>query len=124
MNRRRGAPPPGGKLAAPGPTSKDKRLETVAAWLRNEKRSGLKVKEAVQYERRVDYFKGAKVVDALLSPKNKLKEAPVKSRAEELKALAAAKKVIAETTGGAASQTYGLAQALRGRGSATIVVVL
>ena len=85
MNRRRGAPPPGGKLAAPGPTSKDKRLETVAAWLRNEKRSGLKVKEAVQYERRVDYFKGAKLVDALLSPKNKLKEAPVKSRAEAAK---------------------------------------
>merc|ERR1719261_2416395 len=37
-------------------------------------------------------------------------EAATKSRAEELKALAAAKKVIAETTGGAASQTYGLDQ--------------
>ena len=43
------------------------------------------MKEAVQYERRVDYFKGAKLVDALLSPKNKLKEAPVKSRAEAAK---------------------------------------
>merc|ERR1719327_1041384 len=37
-------------------------------------------------------------------------EAETKSRGEELKALAEAKKVIAEKTGGAESQTYGLDQ--------------
>jgi hypothetical protein len=37
-------------------------------------------------------------------------EASTKSRAEELKALAAAKKVLEETSGGAASQSYGLDQ--------------
>jgi len=37
-------------------------------------------------------------------------EAATKSRAEELKALAAAKKVLEETSGGAASQAYGLDQ--------------
>merc|ERR1719310_1420133 len=37
-------------------------------------------------------------------------EVTTKSRGEELKALAEAKKIIIETTGGATSQTYGLAQ--------------
>merc|ERR1719420_324864 len=37
-------------------------------------------------------------------------EVETKSRAEELKALATAKKIIVEATGGAASQTYDLAQ--------------
>merc|ERR1740115_132610 len=37
-------------------------------------------------------------------------EAEKKSRAEELKALAAAKQVIAEATGGAADLSYGLVQ--------------
>merc|ERR1719378_1879680 len=37
-------------------------------------------------------------------------ELATKSRGEELKALAEAKKVIKETTGGAAGQTYGLNQ--------------
>merc|ERR1719420_2334449 len=37
-------------------------------------------------------------------------EVETKSRAEELKALATAKKIIIEATGGAASQTYDLAQ--------------
>jgi hypothetical protein len=37
-------------------------------------------------------------------------EASTKSRAEELKALATAKKIISESTGGAASQSYGLDQ--------------
>merc|ERR1719410_2316304 len=37
-------------------------------------------------------------------------EAEVKSRGEELKALATAKKIIKETTGGAADQSYGLDQ--------------
>merc|ERR1712070_1270163 len=37
-------------------------------------------------------------------------EAETTSRGEELKALAAAKKIIIETTGGAAEQSYGLSQ--------------
>jgi|TARA_B100000513_G_scaffold67997_1_gene27079 hypothetical protein len=63
----------------------DNKVLLVADWLRNEKRSGLKTKEAVQYEKRVEYFKGSKLVDSLLSPKFKgpaAKQNPVKSRAE------------------------------------------
>ena len=54
MSRRPVRAPPGrgsGKtVAAPGPDV-DPRLMAVADWLRNEKRSGLTTKEAVQYEK-------------------------------------------------------------------------
>jgi len=60
----------------------------VADWLRNEKRSHLHTKEAVQYEKRVEYFKGAKMVDALVGPRYKskvAKDTPIKTRAEAAK---------------------------------------
>ena len=66
----------------------DPRCKLLADHLRNDKKSGLRIKEAVQYEKRVEYFKGAKLVDALLGPKYKGKVAgkvPVKSRAEAAK---------------------------------------
>jgi len=66
----------------------DPRIAGVADWLRNEKHSGLKTKEAVQYEKRVEYFKGSKLIDCLLGPKYKGKVAaqtPIKSRAEAAK---------------------------------------
>lgn len=74
--------PPGG-AEKPNPA-----LLAVADWLRNEKRSGLLTKEAIQYEKRVEYFKGSKLVDALLSVKYKgklAKDMPIKSRAEAAK---------------------------------------
>jgi len=77
------APKPGTPLKA-----EDQRVLTVCDWLRNEKRSGLRTKEAVQYEKRVEYFKGAKLVDALQSPKYKgklAKDTPITSRAEAAK---------------------------------------
>jgi len=49
--------------------TEDTRVLAVANFLRNEKKSGLKTKEAVQYEKRVEYFKGAKLVDTLCGPK-------------------------------------------------------
>jgi len=66
----------------------DPKLTAVADWLRNEKRSGLTTKEAVQYEKRVEYFKGSKLVDSLIGPKYKgkvAKEMPIKTRAEAAK---------------------------------------
>ena len=62
--RQRGAvkPPKAGEAV----TKEDKQLQAVADWLRNEKKSGLQVREAVQYEKRVEYFKGAKLVDAFV----------------------------------------------------------
>ena len=66
----------------------DPRLVAVADWLRNEKKSGLITKEAVQYEKRVEYFKGSKLVDALTGPKYKgklAKDTPIKTRAEAAK---------------------------------------
>jgi len=66
----------------------DPRLTAVADWLRNEKKSGLHTKEAVQYEKRVEYFKGSKLVDALTGPRYKgklAKETPIKTRAEAAK---------------------------------------
>jgi len=51
--------------------TEDARIVSVADWLRNEKVSGLKTKEAVQYEKRVEYFKGSKLLDVLLGPKFK-----------------------------------------------------
>jgi len=66
----------------------DPRLTAVADWLRNEKKSGLHTKEAVQYEKRVEYFKGSKLVDALIGPRYKgklAKETPIKTRAEAAK---------------------------------------
>ena len=72
----------------PAVNKEDARVLMVADHLRNEKRSGLRTKEAVQYEKRVEYFKGSKLVDALLGPKFKGKVAQkvaVKSRAEAAK---------------------------------------
>jgi len=66
----------------------DTATRAVADFLRNEKGSGLRTKEAVQYEKRVEYFKGAKLIDALVGPKYTGKvasESPVKSRAEAAK---------------------------------------
>lgn len=95
----------------------DTATRAVADFLRNEKGSGLRTKEAVQYEKardrslplplpcgragpaltapprrscpqRVEYFKGAKLIDALVGPKytgKVAKESPVKSRAEAAK---------------------------------------
>jgi len=66
----------------------DPRLTAVADWLRNEKKSNLHTKEAVQYEKRVEYFKGSKLVDSLIGPKYKgkvAKEMPIKTRAEAAK---------------------------------------
>jgi len=66
----------------------DPRLTAVADWLRNEKKSNLHTKEAVQYEKRVEYFKGSKLVDALVGPRYKGKlaaETPIKTRAEAAK---------------------------------------
>jgi len=68
--------------------TEDARIVSVADWLRNEKVSGLKTKEAVQYEKRVEYFKGSKLIDALLGPKYKGKVAaltPIKTRTEAAK---------------------------------------
>jgi len=89
--RQRGAvkPPKAGEAV----TKEDKQLQAVADWLRSEKKSGLQVREAVQYEKRVEYFKGAKLVDAFVGTdtrpskyKGKLaKERPIKSRAEAAK---------------------------------------
>ena len=95
----------------------DTATRAVADFLRNEKGSGLRTKEAVQYEKardcslplplpcgragpaltapprrscpqRVEYFKGTKLIDALVGPKytgKVAKESPVKSRAEAAK---------------------------------------
>eukprot|EP00322_Chrysochromulina_rotalis_P023454 CAMPEP_0115849444 /NCGR_PEP_ID=MMETSP0287-20121206/11453_1 /TAXON_ID=412157 /ORGANISM="Chrysochromulina rotalis, Strain UIO044" /LENGTH=356 /DNA_ID=CAMNT_0003303413 /DNA_START=60 /DNA_END=1130 /DNA_ORIENTATION=+ len=86
---RRALPPRGrGGLAPPEETNIDPKLTAVADWLRNEKRSGLNTKEAVQYEKRVEYFKGSKLIDALMGPKYKGKVAndmPIKTRAEAAK---------------------------------------
>jgi len=68
--------------------TEDTRVLSVAGFLRNEKKSGLKTKEAVQYEKRVEYFKGAKLVDVLLSPKYTgalAKKIPIKTRTEAAK---------------------------------------
>jgi len=76
------------KIAAVDPKGVDPRLIAVADWLRNEKKSGLNTKEAVQYEKRVEYFKGSKLVDALTGPKYKgklAKDTPIKTRAEAAK---------------------------------------
>jgi len=51
------------------PAKPDDVLLRVANWLRDPKSSGVTTREAVQYERRVEYFKGTKMVDALLSDK-------------------------------------------------------
>jgi len=70
------------------PKDVDPRLNAVADWLRNEKKSGLHTKEAVQYEKRVEYFKGSKLVDTFTGPKYKGKlaaETPIKTRAEAAK---------------------------------------
>jgi len=92
MGKASDAKAPKGKVAKVGAVAKDDpkdaRMTLVADWLRNEKKSGLHTKEAVQYEKRVEYFKGSKLVDALLSPKYKGKVAktvPIKSRAEAAK---------------------------------------
>jgi len=82
----------GAKVGGPG-SKEDQRLQAVANWLRNEKRSGLHTKEAIQYEKRVDYFKGCKLVDAFVGTEGRpskytgkmAKEIPVKSRAEAAK---------------------------------------
>jgi len=84
------APPPRGNVKIPAQATKDvdPRLIAVADWLRNEKKSGLHTKEAVQYEKRVEYFKGSKLVDALTGPKYKgklAKDTPIKTRAEAAK---------------------------------------
>jgi len=66
----------------------DPQITAVADWLRNEKKSGLTTKEAVQYEKRVEYFKGSKLVDALVGPRYKgklAKDTPIKTRAEAAK---------------------------------------
>jgi len=89
--RQRGAVK-GAKVGGPG-AKEDERLKAVANWLRNEKRSGLHTKEAVQYEKRVDYFKGSKLVDAFVGTEGRpskytgklAKDMPVKSRAEAAK---------------------------------------
>ena len=83
---------PGAKVGGPG-SKEDQRLQAVANWLRNEKRSGLVAKEAIQYEKRVDYFKGSKLVDAFVGTEGRpskysgkmSKDVPVKSRAEAAK---------------------------------------
>jgi hypothetical protein len=70
------------------PKEVDPKLQSVADWLRNEKKSGLHNKEAVQYEKRVEYFKGSKLVDALTGPRYKgklAKDMPIKTRAEAAK---------------------------------------
>jgi len=80
----RGAP----NVKAPAVKDVDPRLTAVADWLRNEKKSGLHTKEAVQYEKRVEYFKGSKLVDALVGVRYKgklAKETPIKTRAEAAK---------------------------------------
>mmetsp|Transcript_13430 Transcript_13430/g.39614 ORF Transcript_13430/g.39614 Transcript_13430/m.39614 type:complete len:353 (-) Transcript_13430:226-1284(-) len=64
--RQRGAAP--GRPVQPG-TKPDDPYIKVADWLRDPKKSGVTTREAVQYDRRVDYFKGSKLVDALISPK-------------------------------------------------------
>jgi translocation protein SEC62 len=82
----------GAKVGGPG-SKEDQRLQAVANWLRNEKRSGLVAKEAIQYEKRVDYFKGSKLVDAFVGTEGRpskytgkmAKDIPVKSRAEAAK---------------------------------------
>jgi len=86
MARPRGGAPRG--AVAPSVKEVDPRLTAVADWLRNEKKSGLHTKEAVQYEKRVEYFKGGKLVDALIGPRYKgklAKETPIKTRAEAAK---------------------------------------
>jgi translocation protein SEC62 len=90
--RQRGSVAKGAKVGGPG-SKEDQRLQAVANWLRNEKRSGLHTKEAVQYEKRVDYFKGSKLVDAFVGTEGRpskykgkmAKDVPVKSRAEAAK---------------------------------------
>lgn len=70
------------------PKEVDPKLNAVADWLRNEKKSGLHTKEAVQYEKRVEYFKGSKLVDALTGVRYKgklAKDMPIKTRAEAAK---------------------------------------
>jgi len=77
-----------GKPGAPTGKEADPKMLAVADFLRNEKRSGLHTKEAVQYDKRVEYFKGSKLVDVLLGAKYKgkvAKETPIKSRAEAAK---------------------------------------
>jgi len=91
MSQRRAvgrAPARGGQIRQPAVKEVDPRLTAVADWLRNEKKSGLNTKEAVQYEKRVEYFKGSKLVDALTGPRYKgklAKETPIKTRAEAAK---------------------------------------
>ena len=87
-----GQPGKGGKVGGPG-SKEDQRLQAVANWLRTEKKSGLVAKEAIQYEKRVDYFKGSKLVDAFVGTEGRpsrytgkmAKDVPVKSRAEAAK---------------------------------------
>lgn len=76
-----------GQMPEPG-LKEDTATRSVADYLRSEKYSGLKTKEAVQYEKRVEYFKGSKLIDALVGPKYKGKvatETPIKSRADAAK---------------------------------------
>ena len=52
MSRRVARGPPGrGVVAAKDPKDVDPKILAVADWLRNEKKSGLHTKEAVQYEK-------------------------------------------------------------------------
>jgi hypothetical protein len=66
----------------------DDQILTAVNWLRDAKRSGVATREAVQYERRVEFFKGAKMLDALVGDKYKaLKSVPVLRSRDEAKVL-------------------------------------
>jgi len=63
--------------------NKDDPLRKVADWLRDAKRSGVTTREAVQYDRRVDYFKGTKLLEALTSAKFKQQKGFPKAATKE-----------------------------------------